>query len=271
MMDSQEERAEEAEERGDLEPALQIWKDIAIGQQDPRFFARYGLIAQELERWEEAESAFNDALRLDPSFVPAIEGMGNLWATRTDKDEILSFEAARNWFLKALEQGRNARLLTFLGAAYLALENTAAARDAFEEAIGIDPEYEEALYNLAKLYKETNPQRSLKLLEKAIEIDPRYSLAHQELGKLCQHAGDLPRAEHHFRQSLEADPADYWSHMYLANVLAVEGRSVEAEQTYRFATSLHPELASGTEIFARFLESIGKKNDAAEVRAKIKL
>jgi tetratricopeptide (TPR) repeat protein len=269
-MDFLENRAEEAEEQGDLLVALGLWKELAERDKDPVFFCRYGRVAQTLERWDEAESAFAEALRLDTSFVLAMESMGGLWARRTDHEDSKSFETAKDWFLKALKCERKAYTLIFLGATYVALDDTEAARNAFEEAIQIEPCNEEALYNLAKLERVQNPQRATELLEKAIEIDPYYSIAHQEIGRLYHHAGDLVRAEYHFRNSLEADPTDYWLHMYLANLLAVQGKIVEAEQTYRFATSLHPENTGGTEIFAQFLDEIGKKAEAAIVRGRIK-
>jgi tetratricopeptide (TPR) repeat protein len=269
-MDFLENRAEQAEEQGDLLAALGLWKELAERDKDPVFFCRYGRVAQALERWNEAESAFAEALRLDTNFVLAMVNMGDLWARRKDHENSKSFKTARDWFLKALKCERNAVTLIFLGATYVALDDTAAARNAFEEAIQIEPCNEEALYNLAVLEREQNPQRATELLEKAIEIDPNYSIAHQEIGKLYQHAGDLVRAEYHFRTSLDADPTDYWTHMYLANLLAVQGKTVEAEQTYRFATSLHPEHTGGTEIFARFLDEIGKKAEAAIVRGQVK-
>lgn len=52
----------------------------------------------------------------------------------------------------------------------------------------------------------------------------------------------------------------------MANLLGVLGRNEEAEQTYRLATRLHPEIAGGIEAFARFLESIDKQDVAASVR-----
>jgi hypothetical protein len=54
--------------------------------------------------------------------------------------------------------------------------------------------------------------------------------------------------------------------MYLANLLGVQGKNEEAEQIYRFATTVHPEIKGGTEIFARFLDSLGKQKEAAIVR-----
>jgi tetratricopeptide (TPR) repeat protein len=267
VRDFLENQAEEAEEAGDLRTALESWKKLALNNQDPVFFLRYGSVAKKLEMWEDAESAFTQALRLDPTSSLTVENIGSLWAHRTDKGEADSLQTAKRWFLQALKLERNARLLTHLGATYLALDDCNKARETFEQAVRIDPNYEEALYNLAVLDEKTNPQESMKLLERAIEIDPDYAMAHQVLGRLFQRENDLTRAEYHFRRSLETDPADYWSNMYMANLLGVLGRNAEAEQAYKFATNLHPEIAAGVETFARFLESIGKCEEAARVRA----
>lgn len=267
-MDLLQKRAEQAEEAEDFETACELWKELAAKEREPFFFLRYGRTAQKLEKWEEAESAFSQALVLDPSSSLVMENMGSLWANRSDKSERQAFETAKEWFLRALKHERSTGLLTQLGATYVALNDGRAARNAFEEAIRIDPDYEEALYNLAALDEKTNPQRSVELLERAIQIDPDYAIAHQVLGRLSQRANDLPRAEYHFRRSLEIDPADYWSNIYMANLLGVLGRNVEAEQAYKFATNLHPEIAGGVETFARFLESIGKDEEATKVRAQ---
>ncbi len=263
-------RAEKAEEEGDLETALSLRKEIAARNRDATSFVSYARIAHKLERWNEAEGAFAEALRLEPSFSLAMEGMGILWYDRTDRDETESFQTARDWYLRAIELDRNARALTLLGSSYLALGDSMAALDALERAIQIDPRYEEALFNLAGMHQEKDPARAVELLERPIEIDPDYSLAHQRLGVLRHHSGDLIQAEYHFRRSLEADPTDYWSHLYLANCFAVQGRAAEAKQTYRFVTSLQPENEAGLKFFANFLESIGKDQQAAGVRAQIK-
>lgn len=268
MEDFLDKRAEEAEEAEDLPKALGLWKELAIKNQDPVFFCRYGRAAQKLERWAEAENAFSGALHLDPNSSLTMESMGSLWASRTDKDEVDCFQTAKQWFLRALQHERHARLLTQLAGTYVALADYGAARDAFQEAIRIDPNYEEALYNLAVLDEKTNPQKSVELLERAIQIDPDYLMAHQVLGRLNQRAKDPVRAEYHFRRCLEIDPADYWSNIYLANLLGAQGRNAEAEGMYRFATGLHPEMSGGLDLFARFLESIGKKDEAASVRAQ---
>ena len=270
-MDFLEDRARKADEAGDLTSALTLWSELAHRQRDPVFFLRYGHVARELERWEEAEGAIDEAIRLDPNSALAFELMGILWSKRTDKEDSESFEIAKRFFLKAAAIDRNPRILTLLGCNYRDLEDGAAARAAFTEAIELDPDYEEALYNLASVQAETDPQRSIELLERAVTIDPDYFLAHQELGSLYHKLKDLPKAEYHFLRCLEIDPADYWSLLHLANNLAVQGRNDEAEQRYRVAITMYAEMKGGYEFFANFLDSIGKQQDASQVRAAGKL
>lgn len=265
-----EDEAEQAQEDGDLKTACILWREIAAREQNAPSFVKYGRLATKLKEWNEAEDAFIQALRLDTSFSVAMVGMGILWYHRTDRNKTESFQTAADWYLRAIELDRNKGALTLLGCSYLALGDSAAAQAAFKDALQIDPQYEEALYNFGAMQEESNPTRAVERLEKAIEIDPDYSIAHQRLGILRHRSGDLVRAEYHFRRSLEVDPTDYWSHLYLANCLGVQGRREEAEQAYRFVTSVQPENESGLLFFANFLESIGKNEEALSLRAKIK-
>jgi tetratricopeptide (TPR) repeat protein len=154
-----EDKAEKAEENGDLETARTLRKEIAARNQDAASFVSYGRMATKIEEWDEAEGAFAEALRLDPTFSLAMEGMGILWYDRTDRKEMESFQIAKDWYLKAIRLDRNARVLTLLASSYLALGDSAAAQDALEQAIQADPRYEEAMYNLAGIYEEKEPAR----------------------------------------------------------------------------------------------------------------
>jgi tetratricopeptide (TPR) repeat protein len=266
-MDFLEENAEKAEERGDLTSALRLWNQLAKRERDPVFFTRYGRVAERLEKWDDAESAFAEALRVDPSFALAMEAMGDLWAKRTDKSEDESFEIAKDWFLKALRFERNARTLILLGATYRALGEDLSARHTFAEALQLDPNNAEVLYGLATSEADEDRRKAIEHLERAIEISPNYFIAHQQLGKLHHRDGDLLGAECDFRRSLEIEPGDLWSLLYLANTLAVQGRISEAEETYRLAMTLHPDNKDGAEFFAQFLDSIGKNGEAASMRS----
>src|ERR1700722_13367811 len=155
-----EDEAEQAEENGDLKTACILRKEIAAKKQNATSFFSYGCLAMRLEKWDEAEGAFAAALRLDPSFTLGMEGMGILWCERTDRNEVESFRTARDWYLKAIKLDRNARALTLLGCAYVALGDSTAAQTAFEDTLRHDPKYAEALYNLARRQEESNPARA---------------------------------------------------------------------------------------------------------------
>ena len=71
----------------------------------------------------------------------------------------------------------------------------------FEDALKVDENYEEAMYNLAVLKTDDMPLAAIGLLERAIEIDPDYAIAHQKLGALHQKQRDVVRAEYHFRRA----------------------------------------------------------------------
>src|SRR3990172_3993929 len=249
-----EDQAQRAEDEGNFEEAFTLWRQLAIQTRDAIDFCRAGRAAQELEWWSEAEEAFKDALRVDPMSSEAMECMGSLFLSRTDGLSPEHLQRARAWFERALKITQSARLLTFLGGTYAALEDQDAAKRAFNEAVRIDPAYEEAYYNLAVLERCNDPLSSQKLLEKAIELDPDYAMAHQDLGNLVQEAGDTLRAEYHYRRCIEIDSADFWSRLYLANVFAVQGRFEEAEKEYRTAIALHPAEDAGYKFFADFLD-----------------
>lgn len=259
--------ADRAEENGDLETALLLWKELAESEQSPAFFRRYGRIAQKLERWHESEKALSVSLELDPGSSLTLEIMGSLWATRTDKVESHALEAARDWFHRAVKIEAHARLLTELGSVYIALGNEMAASEAFEEALRLDSSYEEALYNLALLRESTRPKEAIGLLDRALEEDAAYGPAHQALGRIYQRENDLVRAEYHFRRCLELDPEDYWSMVYLANLLSVQGADSEAAKKYEEALALQPSVKAVRDLYANFLDSIGSHEKATGVRS----
>jgi len=267
-MDSLQERAIAAEESGDSTLAFELWGNLAKTDTESVASLKYGALAIQLEKWDVAEGALMEASRRHPRASIVMVLLGKLWAHRTDQDRTQSLQIAKQWYVKALERKRIAPFLTLLGAVCVRLDQIPEAKAAFEEAIAIDPEYDEAMYNLAVLEEKNDPLRCIALLTRAVEIDPDYLIAHQMLGRKLQKQGDLKDAEFHFRRCLEIDPDEYWSNLYLANLLGVLGRNEEAEKAYRHAIALKPDLEGGLRFFANFLKSIGKNTEAAALRSK---
>jgi len=268
-MDDLRKRALDADEMDDLPTAFELWKECAKSDVDGISSLKYGVVALKLEKWEESENALNLALHFLPNFYLVKVFMGMLWLKRTDKDETESLQTAKEWFLKALENKKVAPTLTLLGTVYRQLDDIVAAKAAFEEAIDLDPNYDEAMYNLAVIEEKNNPEKARELLERAIHIDPEYALAHHMLGRVFVRLKDLDRAEFHYRKCLEIKPDEYWNYIYLAS-LVERRKATEAEELYLRAIELSPELAGAYEFYARFLEKNGRVAEAVEQRAKIK-
>jgi tetratricopeptide (TPR) repeat protein len=268
-MDSLRERASAADDADDVPLAFELWGKLVEDDTDGIAWLKYGALAIQLEKWDVAESALMEASRLKPRASIVMALLGGLWSERTDRDRVESLQTAKQWYLRSLERKRIAPTLTLLGSVCIRLGEIDEAKAAFEEAIVIDSNYDEAMYNLAVLEKESDPQRCVALLKQAVEIDPQYSMAHQALGRSLQKLGDLAHAEQHFRKCLEIHPDDYWSWLYLANLLGVRGRNEEAERSYRSAIAIQAEEVAGLKFFANFLKSIGKGTEAAEIRSKV--
>lgn len=251
-MDFKEHQAEQAETTGSFELAHLLWMELAEGTRNPVFYCRAGRVAQRLKRWDAAEDAFLTAEKLDSIAPEAFECLGSLAINRTDRQGKETLYEAINWFQKALLYERNARLLTFLGSAYAALEDIRNATDALEEAISLDSRYEEAFYNLALVKRQENEELAIALLEQAIELDSSYLEAHQHLGVIFHSRNELAKGEYHFTRCVEIDPTDYWSQLYLANSHATQGRIANADLAYQKAIAMRPDEAAGVELYEKF-------------------
>jgi tetratricopeptide (TPR) repeat protein len=107
-------RAEEAEDAGDMNTALELWKQLAARNHEEYFLLRYASVAKEVEKWQEAEDALTQAFRLAANSPLVKESLGTLWLNRTDKNASDSLPTAKHWFLQALKHERTARVLTML-------------------------------------------------------------------------------------------------------------------------------------------------------------
>jgi tetratricopeptide (TPR) repeat protein len=142
------------------------------------------------------------ALAIDHSFTLAMVYLGVLNIHREDIDEDASMQQAATWLEKAITLEPSAMAYTLLGVTFCYRHDPDSARHAFERAIELDDEYEEAYYNLAGL-PNTGLERKRELYQRAIQLDPDYALAHQKLGVVEHKEKNFPAAEYHFRRAVE--------------------------------------------------------------------
>jgi tetratricopeptide (TPR) repeat protein len=259
-----------AEKAGDREAAFQAWQKLASETKSAAFYGQVGRVARSLSRWTDAEKAFLDALTVDPLFAIAMGALGSLYLSRADGDRTGNLRLAKMWLLRALEIDRTAPALSMLGAAHHGLGEIGAAKEAYRTTIEIDESYEEAYFSLGILEaNEGNDAEAERLLRRAMQLDAHRIATHGRLGILLHKHGRHLEAESEFRRCLEIDPSDYFSHLYLANNLGVQRREAEAEQEFRTAISIRPGEEPAIQLFANYLESIFRTEEAAQWRSQL--
>jgi eukaryotic-like serine/threonine-protein kinase len=132
-------------------------------------------------------------------------------------------------------------------------ENIQKARDAFYEAIRLDPQFAQAYAYLAHIYivrpsvnyKAMNPTEARKLAqsyaEDAIRLEPNLSEAHAALGAIRQkYEWKWVEAENEYRRSIELDAESAQTYYWYSDLLSVTGRYDEALVQILKARDLDP-------------------------------
>jgi superkiller protein 3 len=141
-----------------------------------------------------------------------------------------------------------------------------------QNALKIDPLYEEAHYNLGVQYaRRRQYARAEKIFRKAIEIDPDYSRAYAELGWLLlryrkgvRDEAKAIEAVRLLKKSIKLDPEYGWSRAYLANALCGQRKFKAADEQYRKVMEIWPDDSLPYWCYGSFLADRGINDTLAE-------
>jgi TolB-like protein/Tfp pilus assembly protein PilF len=138
------------------------------------------------------------------------------------------------------------------------LETMRKAREQFEEAIALDPDYAEPYAGLADSvllmlnnHQAISPEEAFTVartsLEKALELDPDLSDAYASLGLLKHQmwqqnrdSAELEEAEEHLRKALELNPNSATAYMWFASLRGTQRRIDEAIELYTDSLAVDP-------------------------------
>jgi TolB-like protein/Tfp pilus assembly protein PilF/predicted Ser/Thr protein kinase len=146
------------------------------------------------------------------------------------------------------------------GAGMSTVQQQRKAKDFFEQAIQLDPNYAPAYAGLADYYwssLDLRPTESMPKAKenvvKALALDPDLAQAHTELGAIHFYADwDWDGADKEFRTALALNPGDEDAHHYYSFYLAAMGRADEAVAESQKALDLDP-LSISTQVNAGFI------------------
>jgi tetratricopeptide (TPR) repeat protein/peroxiredoxin len=196
-----------------------------------------------LQKTAEARASFQRATELEPSYPDTVPNAWNnlgLLATREGRTE-----EAIGYFQQALKVNPDHLVaLENLGNAYRQLKNWGQAREVLERAVAVSPADPESNYSLGMVFAQTNDtQRAYDFLQRALKARPVYPEALNNLGVLYLRTQRRDEAVAVFEECIRVAPAFDQSYLNLSRVYAVEGAPDKARAVLLDLLKQHPDHA----------------------------
>jgi TolB-like protein len=219
----------------------------------------------------EAQSAFQQALELDPTFLPAAEGLALTYLNRGFDGSISAREAwrqARSVAEKALRLSpRSAIAHCVLGVVAGVQDfDWAVAERELHAALALDPNDSDLLQNAAQIaIAHGNRDEALREMNAAVVVDPFNQGNHQVRGFILYLTGDYSAAEAALRKSIAIYPEIDSSHVRLGFIELLRGQPEAALKEF----SSDP--YGGTKDFGVALvgPAVGRTADSAAVLPRV--
>jgi len=121
----------------------------------------------------------------------------------------------------------------------------------------------EQWFHLASELEDTSPLEARQAYLQALALDPELADAHLNLGRLEHEAGELGKAEMHYQRAVQCAPEDATAHFNLAVLLEDRDRPEEALQAYAQAIARDPDGAADAHYnLGLLLEARGRRDEA---------
>jgi len=125
------------------------------------------------------------------------------------------------------------------------------------------PRTAEQWFDLASELEDTSPLEARQAYLQALALDPELADAHLNLGRLEHEAGELGKAERHYQRAVQCAPEDGTAHFNLAVLLEDRDRPEEAIQAYAQAIARDPDGAADAHYnLGLLLEARGRRDEA---------
>ncbi len=217
-----------------------------------------------LERYEDAVTAYQRALALDPWNADAYYGLGNALF------ELHRFAEAADHYRQTLRLNPNdAETLNNLGNALQELGDVDGAAASYRRALEVDPHFADALLNLgALLAKAGEITDATACYRQALVIDPHNADALLLLGNALRKQNRLSEAVLTYQQALRAVPTSVKAHIGLAQALLDSRRFDDAAATFAAAGRFDADNVAAMNGLARTFLFLNRPDDALALLAR---
>ena len=245
-------------ERGNLEQARRYY--IVAVQLNPGTTAAYnnlGHVLLKLDRLDEADAVFREALTQDETLASAAFGRGEVSARRGQP------AIARRFYERAIQHAPDEPIF------HESLATVLREMGSISEAEAVESRYRRTL---AKRYRRQahrfiengQPERALVPLQKAVEADTRFTAALQDYGYVQMQLGQLAAARHSYQRVLAMAPTSRQALLHLGMIAAQLGDPAAATAHYLTLIQHEPDFMDTYVELANLHERAGDLGAAAQ-------
>ncbi|MDQ1389371.1 MAG: hypothetical protein QOF56_2825 [Acidobacteriaceae bacterium] len=241
-----------------------------------------------------AQQMLTDAIRVQPGYLPALLGLGNISLQKSNANDALAYAsqviATNFWLADAhvlaggayllqgdLNQAQRAFQLAAglsphssaaqerLGHVFGVRGNYADAEKAFENSLTITPDYAPALSGLSEvLSKEGKATQAKVRIDRQIAAQPKAFQLYVAKAEFCIAQNDWACAEHGYQQVLALNPYYVNGYLALAHIYAATNRPDSMIQEYETARNKFPEYLPTYILLGQIFEYVGKIDRARQ-------
>ncbi|MGK4464211.1 cellulose synthase complex outer membrane protein BcsC [Yersinia enterocolitica] len=236
-------------------------------------YARAGDRAQALRLFEQAQKSDKDGLKSD-KWASLIK-TNRYWLLNDEGDKALktgNTALAQQKYQQARQiDGSDSYALIGLGDVAVARHDDKTAEQHYQQALRLDPANSSAVRGLANIYQRESPQKALNYLNnlpRSQQAKMRDTLNSLQLDMLKQQAEALAaqqqwhQAAEKYRQAQKLAPDDVWITYRLAQALAQDGHSAQADAEFHQLASRKPGDPEQVYAYALYLSSTERDSQA---------
>ena len=187
---------------GQLDQALVVYRELCKVAPAPDTFLLMGLVLLEQKKPEEARQSFNQALALDPNYLPAAEQIVNL-----DFLEKKMPAAIQRTEALVAKNPKLAGLHLLLAKIHLSQGDNSKAESALLRTIELEPNTPAAYFLLARVYKDARQfEKALARLQEVTGRNPKDEGAWSLIGELYNEQKNYKAAREAYEKVLLIEP-----------------------------------------------------------------
>jgi tetratricopeptide (TPR) repeat protein len=188
-----------------IDDAQSYFRDaIGLAPNDPRINTEWGELFVEKYANADASKSFQEALKVDGDYAPALLGMAKALADENPPQAVMFAERV----LKLNPNDAGAHLLIAEMAIYQ--DKKAEARASIEKVLAVNPRHLEALSMKAALaYVEGQTGTYNAAIAEALKINPTYGEIHRLVGSITAHYYRFDEAVEHTRKAIALDRENF--------------------------------------------------------------